>query len=178
MTPFSNEAISIATTQDILTIKELLNSAYRGERSRQGWTTEADLIAGDVRTDENDLEQVMKKEGSVFLLLKSTNDELQACVNLQQHGNKIYLGMFAVQPHLQGKGVGKTMLQAADEFAKNKGCMAVYMSVISARTELIAWYNRHGYLPTGEVKPFIEDGLTGTHLQPLEFLMLEKELSK
>jgi ribosomal protein S18 acetylase RimI-like enzyme len=176
MNPFSNETIGIATNHDIPAIKVLLNTAYRGESSRKGWTTEADLIAGDVRTDENDLEQVMGKQGSIFLLVKSNNDLLQACVNLQQHGNKIYLGMFAVQPDLQGKGVGKTMLQAADEYAISRGCGAIYMSVISARNELIAWYNRHGYLPTGEIKPFKEDGLTGTHLQPLQFLMLEKEL--
>lgn len=176
MTPFTNEAISIAGEQDITAIKDLLNSAYRGERSRKGWTTEADLIAGDVRTDENDLQQVMGKQGSVFLVIRA-KDGLQACVNLQQHEHKIYLGMFAVQPSLQGKGVGKVMLQAADDYAKRIGCTAIYMSVISARKELIEWYNRHGYLPTGEVKPFVEDGLTGRHLQPLQFLMLEKELS-
>jgi ribosomal protein S18 acetylase RimI-like enzyme len=177
MIPFSNETIGIATIQDIPAIKVLLNSAYRGESSRKGWTTEADLIAGDVRTDDNDLKQVMGEEGSIFLLIKSMNDQLQACINIQQHGNKIYLGMFAVQPDLQGKGVGKTMLQAADEYAKSRGCSAIYMSVISVRKELIAWYNRQGFLPTGEMKPFNEDALTGAHLQPLQFLMLEKELS-
>lgn len=177
MNPFSNETIGIATMHDIPAIKVLLNSAYRGESSRKGWTTEADLIAGDVRTDDNDLQQVMGKEGSIFLLVKSNNDLLQACINLQQHGNKIYLGMFAVQPDLQGNGIGKKMLQAAEEYAKSMGCSAIYMSVISARKELIAWYNRQGYLPTGEMKPFIEDDLTGAHLQPLQFLMLEKELT-
>lgn len=176
MKPFTNEAISIATAHDIPAIKDLLNSAYRGEKSRAGWTTEADLIAGDVRTDENDLLQVMHKADSIFLVIRAENS-LQACVNLQQHEQKIYLGMFAVQPALQGKGVGKWMLQAATEYATSKGCVAIYMSVISARKELIEWYNRNGYLPTGEIKPFIEDGLTGKHLQPLQFLMLEKEIS-
>ena len=176
MNPFSNEAISFADVNDIPAIKDLLNHAYRGEKSREGWTTEADLIAGDVRTDENDLQQVMSKQDSLFLLIKAANNELHACVNLQQQQHRIYLGMFAVQPALQGKGAGKQLLQAADEYAKSRECSAIYMSVISARMELIAWYNRHGYLPTGEVKPFIEDGLTGTHLQPLEFLTLQKEL--
>jgi len=176
MKPFSNEAIGFADTPDLPFIKDLLNSAYRGQSSRKGWTTEADLIAGDVRTDENDLEQVMEKEGSVFLLIRSTEKVLQACVNLQQHGNKIYLGMFAVQPYLQGKGIGKWMLTAADEYALSLGCNAIYMSVIDARKELIAWYNRHGFLPTGEVKTFVEDGLTGKHLQPLQFLILQKDL--
>lgn len=175
MKTFNNESISIASEDDIPAIKDLLNSAYRGEKSRKGWTTEADLIAGDVRTDENDLQQVMRKPDSIFLVIRAA-DGLQACVNLQKHVHKIYLGMFAVQPSLQGNGVGKHLLQAADEYAQHRGCTSIYMSVISARKELIEWYNRHGFLPTGEIKPFEEDGLTGRHLQPLEFLMLEKKI--
>ncbi|MEX1203026.1 MAG: GNAT family N-acetyltransferase [Ferruginibacter sp.] len=176
MNPFSNEAISIADISDIPLIKQLLNSAYRGESSRQGWTTEADLIAGDVRTDENDLKQVMEKQGSIFLLIRSSETVLQACVNLQQHNNKIYLGMFAVQPYLQGKGLGKWILIAAEEYALSLACNAIYMSVIDARKELIAWYTRHGYLPTGDINTFVEDSLTGKHLQPLQFMILQKNL--
>ncbi|HMK04031.1 MAG TPA: GNAT family N-acetyltransferase [Ferruginibacter sp.] len=173
---FSNPNISIATTADIPAIKDLLNSAYRGEASKQGWTTEAQLIAGDSRTDEVALKKVMEQEGSIFL--KYTNEEGQAigCVNLQHYSNKIYLGMFSVSPHLQGGGIGKHLLKAAEEHALKLDCIAIYMSVVSVRTELIDWYKRHGYVETGERKPFIEEVLTGRHLQPLEFLILEKHL--
>ena len=84
--------------------------------------------------------------------------------------------MFSVSPQLQGGGIGKQLLQAAEEFALDVNFTAIYMSVISVRTELINWYKRHGYVETGERKPFVEDGLTGKHLQPLEFMTLEKTL--
>ena len=79
-------------------------------------------------------------------------------------------------PHLQGGGIGKQLLFAAEEYAKHHLFYSIYMTVISVRTELIDWYKRHGYLDTGKRKAFREDGLTGKHLQPLEFMVLEKKL--
>ncbi len=171
---FSNELISIAAQQDAEEITNLLNQAYRGEGSRKGWTTEADLIAGDVRTDRNDVLQTMNKPQSVFLKFSDGQGKLVGCVNLQQHDERVYLGMFSVSPALQGAGVGKQLLQASEVYALHIGCNKIYMSVISARPELIAWYERNGYRLTGERKKFEEDGLSGKHLQPLEFVMLEK----
>ncbi|MBC8047168.1 MAG: GNAT family N-acetyltransferase [Fimbriimonadaceae bacterium] len=176
MKRFSSPHISIATIKDIPAIKDLLNSAYRGDVSKKGWTTEAHLIAGDIRTDENMLREVMEQMGSVFLKYVDDEEQMTACVNLQQHGNKIYLGMFSVSPQLQGGGMGKQILIAAEEYAKHLQCSSIYMSVISVRTELISWYQRHGYKDTGEIKPFPEDAVTGKHLQELEFMILEKYL--
>lgn len=176
MSLFSHPSISIATAQDIVAIKDLLNSAYRGESSRQGWTTEADIIAGDVRTDEEDLQKVMQQEGSIFLKFVGVNNSLVGCVNLQQHPGKMYLGMFSVSPLLQGSGIGRHLLKAAEEYALSQNCDLIYMSVISVRTELIDWYKRNGYVETGERKAFHEDGLTGKHLRPLDFLILQKKL--
>lgn len=176
MNTFSHKQISIASPADVPAITALLNSAYRGASSTKGWTTEAHLIAGNARTDENNLKQIMQLPGSV--LLKYTNEQqaIIGCVNLQQHDNKIYLGMLSVSPQLQGLGVGKHLLQAAEEYAHYLKCGSIYMSVISVRTELIQWYQRHGYKDIGERKPFIEDALTGKHLQPLAFLFLEKQM--
>ena len=177
MSVFSQPSISIASTQDIPAIKNLLNSAYRGEGSRQGWTTEVDIIAGDVRTDDNNLQEVMGQDGSIFLKYLDEEGQIVGCVNLQLHGEKIYLGMFSVSPRLQGLGIGKKLLLAAEEYALSKKCHMIYMSVISVRSELIDWYKRNGYEETGERKAFVEDGLTGKHLQPLEFLILQKKLT-
>jgi len=177
MLQFSDPYIKLATTADRFAIINLLNKAYRGESSKQGWTTEANLIAGDQRTDEANLLQVMNQPGSIFLKYCSDEQLITGCVNLQQHGDRIYLGMFSVSPQEQGRGIGKHMLKAAEEYARHLHCKAIYMSVISVRHELINWYQRHGYFDTGERKPFIEDGLTGKHLQPLEFMILEKSLS-
>ena len=176
MTSFSNMQIAIALTTDVPAITALLNSAYRGESSTKGWTTEAHLIAGNIRTDENNLQQIMQQPGSIILKYTNEQEAVIGCVNLQQHANKMYLGMLSVSPYLQGLGVGKHLLQAAEEFAQYLKCDSIYMSVISVRVDIIQWYQRHGYKDTGERKPFIEDALTGKHLQPLEFLILEKQM--
>jgi ribosomal protein S18 acetylase RimI-like enzyme len=176
MYTFSNPNIAVATIADILALNRLLNSAYRGETSKQGWTTEADLIAGETRTDEADLKQLIEHEGSVLLKYTNEQQQITGCVNLQQHGDKLYLGMLSVDPQLQGGGIGKQLLQAAEEYAKAVHCTAVYMSVITARIELIQWYGRHGYKDTSERHPFVGDELIGHQLQPLEFMMMEKKI--
>ncbi|HMJ47651.1 MAG TPA: GNAT family N-acetyltransferase [Ferruginibacter sp.] len=173
---FSNTAISIATISDVPAINNLLNQAYRGESSRQGWTTEANIIEGETRTDESDLEKIIHQPGSVFLTFNDNTRGIIGCVNLKKEGRKMYLGMFSVSPRLQGGGIGKKILQASEEYAGQIQCDIIYMSVISVRKEIIDWYIRHGYYDTGTRKPFVEDGLTGKHLQPLEFMILEKKL--
>jgi len=174
MTVFSDPHISLATSIDVPALVALMNSAYRGESSKKGWTTEAHLIAGDVRTDEADVQSVMSLPGSVFLIYRNNEGELVGCVNLQRKGERMYLGMFSVSPEQQGGGLGKKLMTAAEEHAKAEGVRAIYMSVISVRADLIAWYERRGYADTGERIPFPEDGRTGPHLQDLEFMVLEK----
>lgn len=174
MFTFLNPHISIAGDADIAAITSLLNGAYRGESSKKGWTTEAHLIAGNVRTDESHLQQVMQLRNSIIVKFSNEQQQITGCVNLQQHGNKIYLGLLSVSPQLQGFGIGKQLLKAADEYAQHLQCTAIYMTVITAREELINWYQRYGYKDTGERKEFKEDGLSGKHLQPLEFMVLEK----
>lgn len=173
---FSTQNIGIASAGDIGAITSLLNSAYRGETSKAGWTTEAHLIEGETRSTEEDVQQVMEKPGSVFLKYTGDNNSIIGCVNLQLNGDKLYLGMFSVSPQLQGGGVGRLLLQAAEEYAHSISCRVIYMSVISLRTELINWYKRHGYTDTGERIPFKEDGKSGKHLQPLEFMVMEKTI--
>ena len=172
---FSEPHISIAVLADAKAIVALLNMSYRGESSKKGWTTEANIIAGDVRSDEASVSKLIQQKDSVFLKYTLDN-QLVGCVNLQQQGKKIYLGMFSVSPGLQGGGIGKKILHASEEYALDNNIHIIYMSVISVRTELIDWYIRHGYHDTGERKTFNEDGLTGKHLRPLEFMILEKEV--
>lgn len=169
--------VEYATHQDIPAIVDLLNSAYRGERSTKGWTTEAHLIAGEVRSDARQVSEVMAKDGSVFLKYMAEDGRMLGCVNLQNNERGVYLGMFSVEPELQGGGIGKKLLQAADDHARKIGASHIYMYVISLREELINWYKRYGFEETGEQFPFAEDGLTGKHLQPLEFIVLEKSLN-
>lgn len=174
---FSNVHISFATINDITSIKDLLNLAYRGEIASRTWTSEAHLIAGDTRTDEAELKKIIDEPGSVFLKYCGDDNAIEACVNLQQRSNKIYLGMLSVSPFKQGAGIGKQLLNAAEEYALQMKCVSIFMTVISIRHELIDWYKRHGYKDTGERKKFIEDAVSGKHLQPLEFMVMEKTLN-
>lgn len=172
-----NYTINKAKEQDAPSLVTLLNSAYRGESAKKGWTNEAGLISGEVRTNEQNIRQLINQSGSVILICINNQNQIIGCVNLQKHNQKLYLGMLAVSPLLQGAGIGKMLLQAADEHAKFNNCDTIYMTVISARTELIDWYKRHGYADTGERNPFPEDDVTGKHLQELEFAVLEKSLN-
>lgn len=176
MFQFSNQQISIATKDQLDAILQLVNSAYRGESSRSGWTTEADLIAGNVRIDKPSLEEVYHLEGSVILTYVE-GDKLVGTVNLQQKKDHLYLGMFSVAPTHQNAGIGKKLLKAAEEYALHLVLPSIQMSVISVRHELISWYQRNGYVDTGERIPFKEDGMSGKHLRVLEFAVLQKTLS-
>jgi len=101
---------------------------------------------------------------------------LEGCVFLHKKDNRSYLGMFSVSPSAQGKGIGKKLLAAADNYAREQNCTSIYMTVITVREELIAWYERNGYQKTGRVLPFPVDERSGIPTQPLEMLVLEKHL--
>ncbi len=167
--------ILLATMEDVLDLANLINGAYRGEKSRAGWTTEAHLLDG-TRTNEAHIKDLINGVESIILKCVDDEGKIIGCVHLEQHGNKLYLGMLTVSPELQGAGIGKQLLYAADKYAKRQGCIAVYMTVISVRHELINWYQRQGYHKTGEVKPFPFDEKFGVPKQPLELIILEKEV--
>ena len=164
-----------ATKQDAHQLSNLVNSAYRGESSKQGWTTEADLLDG-TRTTQELMEEILQRQDTT--ILKYVNDHtILACVELRQSDEKLYLGMLTVSPSMQSKGLGKDMLKAAEAEAKALGCRSIFMTVISVRQELIEWYQRHGYADTGQRKPFVlPDERWGIPKKKLEFMVLEKGL--
>jgi ribosomal protein S18 acetylase RimI-like enzyme len=167
--------ITEASLADVPALCVLVNSAYRGDTSRKGWTTEADLLSG-MRTDEAMLQQYIEDPHST--ILKCTNEEQQitGCVYLKAQQDGLYLGMLTVSPELQAKGIGGRLLQASEERAREKDCKKVIMTVITTRHELIDWYKRHGYTETGERQPFPANERFGKPKMPLEFLVLQKNL--
>ena len=167
--------ISIATTDDIPQLLQLINQAYRGEEAKKGWTHEADLIDGSLRTDAVSLQQLIHKQNAVILKY-SQDKNITGCVYLEKKGSCLYLGMLSVSPEIQAQGIGKQLLKAADAYAKEQGCRIIEMTVISVRNELIAWYERNGYKKTEKREPFPSDGRFGSPRQPLEFIYLEKQL--
>lgn len=167
--------ITPAVPADISSLNKLVNSAYRGESATKGWTHEAHLIEGNVRTDESTLLELITKPGSVILKYMDSG-EILGSVHLENKGDKLYLGMLTVSPEAQAGGIGRKLLRAAEEHARKEGLDAITMTVISVRKELIDWYERNGYHSTGEHQPFPDDPRFGTPRQNIEFIVLEKQL--
>ncbi|GAB4032945.1 GNAT family N-acetyltransferase [Spirosoma gilvum] len=163
-----------ATEQDIPALDKLVNSAYRGESSKKGWTTEADLLGG-IRTDEQGLKAMLQNPKATILTYLE-DGQLMGCVYLETKEDELYLGMLTVSPEAQANGIGRKLLEAAEQYARAQQCQAVTMTVITVRQELIAWYERRGYQSTGETKPFPNDPSFGLPKQPLEFMVMKKAM--
>ncbi|MER5553681.1 GNAT family N-acetyltransferase [Streptomyces sp. NPDC002793] len=142
-----------ATEGDVPVLVRLVESAYRGDASRAGWTTEADILQGQ-RTDADGVREVLAAPHGRVLLVERGDDPV-ACCQLEHRGKAAYFGMFAVRPDLQGAGLGKVIIAEAERTARDSwGVSEMHMTVISVREELIAWYERRGYRRTGELTPF------------------------
>lgn len=175
-------AVRVATASDAAALCALVNSAYRGDSSRRGWTTEADLLGGQ-RTDVAALQAFIRDgttEGTHVMLLHEDAAGPACCVQLERRGEEAYLGMLTVRPMDQGSGRGRGLLEAAERHAREVwGTRAVSMTVIEQRDELIAWYERRGYQRTGQTAPFpYDDERFGEPKRPdLRFVVLRKELT-
>lgn len=168
-----------AGTRDVDVIVALVNSAYRGESSKAGWTTEADLLGGQ-RTDAEEVRGLIEANGSMILLCES-GVEVIGTVHLQRAETGAYLGMFTVRPTLQGRGIGSRFMKAAEQAARREwGATKVMMLVIRRRRELAAFYERRGYRRTGETEPFpgnLRYGVPKVERPQLALEVLEKTLN-
>jgi ribosomal protein S18 acetylase RimI-like enzyme len=143
-----------ATGDDVDDIVTLVESAYRGDSSRVGWTTEADLLDGQ-RTDHAAVTDAVERQGSVVLLTPQHGALLGCCHLERRADDTCYFGMFAVAPTVQAAGIGRRLLAEAERFAREQWDATVMeMTVITQRRDLIAWYERRGYSSTGEMRPF------------------------
>jgi GNAT superfamily N-acetyltransferase len=138
---------------DTAEIVALVESAYRGDASRSGWTTEADLLEGQ-RTDAGQVASAMARPDAVVLLAEMAGEMVACCHLERRRAETAYFGMFAVRPGRQGGGIGRKVVEEAFRIAAGWGCTEMQMTVIRQRHELIAWYQRLGFEPTGETVPF------------------------
>ncbi|ASD26490.1 putative acetyltransferase [Brevundimonas diminuta] len=167
-----------AAPDDVPALHRLIESAYRGDSAKAGWTHEADLLGGQ-RTDEAELRDILA-DASRVLLLAEIDGVLTGCVQVAKQGEGLaYLGLLTVDPRRQAGGLGRWLIAAAEAEAIDRfGATRMEMTVIRQRVELIAWYERRGYRLTGETRPFPLDderfGLPQT--RELEFVVLEKAL--
>jgi ribosomal protein S18 acetylase RimI-like enzyme len=167
----------IATTADIPALVALVTSAYRGDASRQGWTTEADLLDGN-RIDPEVLRGDIER-GQSLVVIASRDGEMLGCAHVCVQDGAGYFGMFAVRPELQNAGIGRQVLAEAERIVREQfGLPLMRMTVIDLREELVAWYERRGYRRTGIKKPFpATDPRFGLpRRDDLRFEVLEKNL--
>ena len=162
--------IAAATLADAPALKELLEAAYRGDSARRGWNHEADIL-DDERTAPGEVEALLADE-AVTILTAHEGAALIGCVAVTIKGAALaYLGMLCVAPDLQSAGLGRRLLDAAEDHARALGIAAMEMTVIDTRVALIAWYERRGYSRTGETRPF-----PVPRDPPVTFVVLEKPL--
>jgi ribosomal protein S18 acetylase RimI-like enzyme len=169
---------SFATPDDVPAIVAIVESAYRGDASRAGWTTEADLLDGQ-RTDPDEVAELIGRSDARIVLARD-GGELVGSVLVTAEDGEGYLGMFAVQPTRQNGGLGRALLAEAERVMRAElGCAEARMTVIVQRAELIAWYERRGWARTGEREPFpygrLRSGMP--RRDDLEFVVLAKDLA-
>lgn len=168
-----------AVAAEAALLTDFVNAAYRGESSKRGWTTEADVLGGQ-RTDPDKVLEMIEAPGSRIELAFSPEGTLLGCVSLvKEPSGSCYLGMLTVDPALQAGGIGKQLLLRSEALARQWGCPNMRMTAISVREELLQYYERRGYRRTGAMEPFPEDdprfGLP--KVKGLMFLELVKPLS-
>jgi GNAT superfamily N-acetyltransferase len=171
--------LEVATPADIADIVALVESAFRGDASRAGWTTEADLLDGR-RTGPDEIGAMLADPDRRLLVERDADGALLASVVLKRDGDDAWLGMLAVRPTSQGRGTGRRVVEATEAWVATQWRAGrMRMTVIVQRTELIAWYERRGYRRTGETAPFFYgDKRFGLpRRQDLSFIVLEKTLS-
>jgi ribosomal protein S18 acetylase RimI-like enzyme len=167
-----------ASLDDVDAIVELVTSAYRGDSSRSGWTTEAELIEGP-RTDAGILATEIVDPGGL-VLVGVDGEAILACCHLERRSETVgYFGMFAVSPTRQGGGLGKQVMAEAERICRDDwGLTSLEMTVLEPREELIAFYERRGFVRTGTFEPFpYGDPRFGTpRSADLRFTVLRKPL--
>jgi ribosomal protein S18 acetylase RimI-like enzyme len=166
---------------DLPAIVRLMNFAFRGTGPNASWNTEAAFIDGN-RTSEADLEaELAAKPRSHLLVFKENADSpIQGCVWLEPVSDGTwYLGSLTVDPLLQNSGLGRVLLESAEQWAKERGATTIEMKVVNVRDTLIAWYQRRGYRLTGETQQFpYGDNRFGTpRRDDLHFVVLERSLA-
>lgn len=171
-------SFAIATADDVPALHALVESAYRGDSARGGWTHEADLLDGQ-RTDPAGLAEAIADPDHLILLARDATI-IRGCVELTRVAtDRAYLGLLSVAPDWQGRTLGKALIDAAEAAAQARfGATHVEMTVIRQRSELIGYYQRHGYVLTGETRPFPygDERFGRPRVPDLSFVVLEKPL--
>lgn len=138
-----------AQHQDLPALHAVIQRAYRGDSARQGWTHEADLLDNERITPEA-LAAIVDDPSSLLLLAELHGGPVGSLQLTGRSAGDVYLGLFCIDPAVQAGGLGKSLLEQAESAARGHfGATRIVMTVIEQRRELIAYYERRGYVRTG-----------------------------
>jgi len=168
---------SFAVAADSAAIADLVNSAYRGDSSRAGWTTEAHLLDGQ-RTDAHEIKQKIEDKNSFILIARKNKELIGSCeLVVKPEASELYFGMFTIKPVLQNTGLGKVFLNHVETLAKEWKLKKITMTVITLRTELIEYYIRRGFRVTNDYIPFPTEERFGIpKVKDLQMVYLVKDI--
>jgi predicted N-acetyltransferase YhbS len=132
--------VRLATRKDIPIIVAIVNRAFQ---------VESFFLMHD-RTDVENVTEMFEK--GAYLLAERAGQILGA-VYFEKRGERAYFGMLSVEPETKGQGLGRLLIDAVEEHARDQGCVAMDITVVNLRTELPPFYRRFGYEITGEMPP-------------------------
>lgn len=168
--------MTTALASDIPQLVILINSAYRGDTSKKGWTTEADLIKGE-RMNTASLTKMLGSTDIIFRKCVDIDHQIVGCASLEMRKDELYTSLLTVSPEIQANGIGKLILNDAEAIARKRGLTSLVLDVISLRTELIDYYIRRGFEATGKIFDFpVENEFGSQPLQSLKLVEFKKHL--
>lgn len=165
--------IKPATPDDVPAITQLVNSAYQGEPGSKSWTSESHLVAGQ-RTTEDLVRNLLQQPSNTIYKCTDDQQNMLGCMLLEKKPHTLYLGMLSVNPQEQASGIGRALVHQAEKIAHELNYTTITITVIDRRHELIDWYKRKGFVPTGKVEPF--SNASSKALADFSFVELQKEL--
>jgi GNAT superfamily N-acetyltransferase len=171
---------TVATDADVPEVVSLINLAFRGRGQDAGWSIQEEYINGTRITQELLREDMAAKPHATLLLWRTADTSLLGCVWMEPEQNGVwYLGLLALPPREQNAGLGRKLLEAAENWARERRATEIRMSVVNLRVALIEWYKRRGYTLTGQTKPFpYGDNRYGVPTRDdLHFVILKRQLS-
>jgi predicted N-acetyltransferase YhbS len=145
--------VTKAERKDATAITQLINDAYRGDPGSPAWTSEGQYMDGE-RTAVDDITRLLEQPDTDNFKYCAANGDIVGFVSLQKQEQAVYLGLLTVNPQMQAGGIGRHLLEYSEDYTRSNGKAAIVITVINVRQELIAWYVRRGYVPTGKVKHF------------------------
>ncbi|QDC37552.1 GNAT family N-acetyltransferase [Sphingobium fuliginis] len=147
--------IRLARPSDLPRLHPIIERAYRGDTARQSWAIETAPPATP-RTSIAALEAILADPTERLLVAPDPDDAPIGCVHISDRGDgRACLGLLCVDPALQSGGLGHRLIAAAEQLAATAfGTRRMEMTVISTHDNLIQYYRRRGYRPTGETRPY------------------------